>query len=108
MEASGGGTLVINAPVNNAGGTITTANSTEHGGDLLAATVAGGTLNNTAGGTFETVNSSELDGSTHGALTISVGSVVTATDNNTTYLVGTIKNAGTIALIRRQWAERIH
>ena len=62
-------------------------------------TVQGGTLNNTAGGTFETAAGSVLDGLTHGALTISTGSVITATDNTSTYLVGTINNAGTIVQV---------
>ena len=95
MEASAGGVLVINTTVDNAGGNITTADASSTV-EVDGGTVQGGTLNNTAGGTFETTAGSELDGLTHGPLTISTGSVITATDNTTTYLQGTINNAGTI------------
>ncbi len=98
MEASAGGVLVINSTVDNAGGNITTVDGTSTV-EVSAATIEGGTLNNTAGGTFETVAASELDGSTHGTLTISAGSAVTATDNTTTYLIGTINNQGSITQI---------
>jgi hypothetical protein len=93
MEASAGGVLVINTTVDNAGGNITTADATSTV-EIGAATVEGGTLNNTVGGTLETVAGSVLDGSTHGALTISTGSNLTATDNTTTGLLGTINNKG--------------
>ena len=96
MEASAGGVLVISTTVNNAGGNITTSDWTNTV-EIDAATVEGGTLNNTAGGTFEAAGGAELDGSTQGALTISAGSVVTATDNTNTYLEGTINNAVQIA-----------
>ena len=98
MEASSGGVLVINTTVNNAGGNITTADSTSTV-EVYAGTVQGGTLNNTAGGIFETAGNSELDGLTNGALTISAGSVITATDNTSTYLLGTINNDGTIVQV---------
>ena len=98
MEASSGGVLVINTTVNNTGGNITTADSTSTV-EVYAGTVQGGTLNNTAGGIFETAGNSELDGLTNGALTIGAGSVITATDNTSTYLLGTINNDGTIVQI---------
>ncbi len=99
MEASAGGVLVINTTVNNSGGNITTADATSTV-EIDGATVEGGTVNNTvAGGTFETVAGSTLDGVTHGALTISTGSSVTATNNTTTNLLGTINNKGTLEQI---------
>ena len=106
MEASSGGVLVINTTVNNAGGNITTADSTSTV-EVYAGTVQGGTLNNTAGGIFETAGNSELDGLTNGALTISAGSVITATDNTSTYLLGTINNDGYDRAGRREWAGRV-
>src|SRR2546422_8067461 len=48
-----------------------------------------------------TVGTSTLDGTTHGALTISGGSTYTAArsgGNDTTNIVGTITNAGTIVV----------
>ena len=99
MEASAGGVLLINTTVNNSSGNITTADATSTV-EIDGATVEGGTVNNTvAGGTFETVAGSTLDGVTHGALTISTGSSVTATNNTTTNLLGTINNKGTLEQI---------
>jgi hypothetical protein len=98
MEASAGGVLVINTNVVNAGANITTADATSTV-ELNAATIEGGTLNNAAGGTFEAVNGSVLDGTSQGVLTISAGSNVIATDNTTTFLLGTIDNLGTIEQI---------
>ncbi len=98
MEASGGAALVIETTVNNAGGNITTVDAASTV-EVYAAAVQGGTLNNTAGGVFETANGATLDGSSHGALTISSGSTVTATNNTTTFLLGTIDNAGLLEQI---------
>ena len=98
LEASAGGSLVINTTVDNAGGNITTADATSTV-EIYAATVEGGILNNTAGGVFETAGGAELDGSTQGVLTISSGTTVTATDNTTTYLLGTIDNQGLLEQI---------
>ncbi len=98
LEASGGATLLINSPVDNAGGNITTVDAASTV-EVYAAAVQGGTLNNTAGGVFETANGATLDGSSHGALTISSGSTVTATNNTTTFLLGTIDNAGLLEQI---------
>ena len=98
MEATAGGVLLITPTVNNAGGNITTVDATSTV-ELFNATVEGGTLRNAAGGTLETTNNTTLDGSTQGALTISAGSFVTATDNTTTTLLGTINNLGTLEQI---------
>jgi hypothetical protein len=61
-------------------------------------TIQGGTLNDTAKGTLETINTAELDGSTHGALTITSSSTYTANDATTTYLLGSIVNDGLIQM----------
>ena len=98
MEATAGALLVITPIVDNAGGTIITADATSTV-ELLNAQVQGGTLQNAAGGTLETVGNAALDGATQGALTISAGSFITATDNSTTTLKGTINNLGTIEQI---------
>jgi hypothetical protein len=74
--------------------------------ELINATVQGGTLNNRRRGTLETISTAELDGSTQGALTISSGSTYTASDNTTTYLLGTIVNRGLIQQNRRERPKR--
>jgi hypothetical protein len=96
LEATNGGTLQISTVVNNAGGNITA-----NGGAVLSnSTIQGGTLNTMNGGTMGTNPGgvSTLDGSTHGALTISAGS--TYSNGNASYVVtlGTITNNGTIQL----------
>ena len=98
MEATAGALLVITPIVANAGGTILTADATSTV-ELLNAQVQGGTVQNAAGGILETVGNAALDGAAHGALTISAGSFITATDNSTTTLKGTINNLGTIEQI---------
>ena len=98
MEATAGALMVITPIVANAGGTIITADATSTV-ELFNAEVQGGTLQNSAGGTLETIGNAALDGSTQGALTISAGSFITATDNSTTTLKGTINNLGTIEQI---------
>jgi hypothetical protein len=99
IEATNGGTLQINSiTVNNATGAITAnAGSVQ----LVSATIQGGTLNELGGGTFETASgqNATLDGSTHGALTISAGSTYITTDSNsTTDILGTITDKGTISV----------
>jgi hypothetical protein len=99
MEATSGGTLQINSiTVNN-----DTAAITANGGFVVvnSSTIQGGTLNELGGGTMETASSENatLDGSTHGALTISAGSTYTTTDSNsTTDILGTIIDKGTISV----------
>jgi hypothetical protein len=98
LEASGGGTLAINTTVNNATGNVTVADSSSTV-QVVNATVQGGTLNNTAGGLLETAGSgATLDGTTQGALTISTGSIYTASNGTTTTLLGSIVNKGRIQL----------
>ncbi len=97
MEAAAGAVLVINnSPVvDNAGGTIKDLAATSTV-EFVNATIEGGTLNDTARGTLETIGSAVLDGSTHGALTITSSSTYTATGGSTTYLLGSIVNDGLI------------
>jgi hypothetical protein len=99
MEAAAGAALVINnSPVvDNAGGTIKDLAATSTV-ELDNVTIQGGTLNDTAKGTLETINTAELDGSTHGALTITSSSTYTANDATTTYLLGSIVNDGLIQM----------
>jgi hypothetical protein len=92
------GTLQIATVVNNAGGQITAS-----GGhvDVMGGTIQGGTLNTSGGGIMETVGSATLDGSTHGAITITANSTYTAARssfNDTTNVSGTITNHGTLVL----------
>jgi hypothetical protein len=101
LEATGGGELSIQGiTVNNAGGAITV-------GDALSsvvlsqATIQGGVLDNLAGGNLETAVSATLNGSAAaGAVTLE--GVFVASNNATTYLVGSIVNEGTIQLIGGQ------
>ena len=82
--------------VNNDTGAITA-----NGGvvELDSATIQGGTLNELSGGSLEQDSnaSATLDGSTHGALTISAGSTYAKSDSNTTTdILGTITDKGTL------------
>jgi hypothetical protein len=79
LEATGGGTLVINTTIDNASGNIT-ANGPASGTlvQVFNATIQGGTLNTLNGGTMATAGTSTLDGSANGTLTISTGSIYTA------------------------------
>jgi hypothetical protein len=93
MEATGGGTLLLNGAIGNSGGTIQSdgANSLVN---LNNAQVTGGTLTTSNGGTMSlTGASSSLNG-----VTISPGSLVTLTDGSTATLAGTITNNGTLAV----------
>ena len=96
LEATNGGTLLINnITVNNAGGNVTA-----NGGvvQLKSATIQGGTLNALGGGTMETTpgTTATLDGTTHGALTISAGSTYTASNTGVTDILGAIVDKGAI------------
>jgi HPt (histidine-containing phosphotransfer) domain-containing protein len=96
LEATAGGLLQINTTLDNLGGTVSVdATSTV---EVYNATIQGGSLVNSTGGTLETIGSSALDGTTQGALTISTGSVYTASNNTTTTLYGSIVNDGTLLL----------
>jgi len=100
LEATNSGTLQIFNTVNNSGGNITANGSTAsvqlfYGGDIQ-----GGTLNTLNGGTMETAsgNTATLDGSSHGALTLSKGSTYTSPLNTQTLILGVINNNGGIVL----------
>ena len=97
LKATGGGTLEIDGiGVNNAGGAITANGGTV---EVINATIQGGTLNTLAGGTMESAGSdATLDGKTQGALTISTGSIYTASNGVTTDILGAITDKGTIQL----------
>jgi hypothetical protein len=90
LEATGGGTLDLQSAVTNTGGNIT-ATGTNSVVNLFGSTITGGTLNTSSGGTMF-IGNSALSG-----VTISSGSTVTASDNTSTVLLGTITNNGTIA-----------
>ena len=96
LEATGGGTLAIEAiTVNNAHGVITVGDSKSIVELAGGATVQGGTLNNTLGGTLETSGAATLDGSTAaGAVTIE--GVYEGSSGATTVLAGSIVNNGAI------------
>jgi fibronectin-binding autotransporter adhesin len=96
IEATGGGTLVVapTNPLDNQGGVLkaTGAGSTV---EISDATIQGGTLTTSNGGVMETASgNATLDGSTHGAITLSDGSTYTAGTTALTAIVGTL-NLGT-------------
>jgi hypothetical protein len=94
LEATNKGTLQISTVINNAGGNITA-----NGGAVLSnSTIQGGTLNTLGGGTMGTNPgfNSTLDGSTHGALTISAGSTYTNGNASNLITLGNIINNGNI------------
>jgi len=91
LEATGGGTLDMQNTVNNLNGNITADGGTVK---VDSMTIEGGTLNTSGGGTMETVGHSGLDGSSHGAITLSDGSTYTAGGGTTTDVAGTM-NLGT-------------
>jgi len=92
IEATSGGNLeLLSTTVNNAGGNIT-----GNGGTVIvsSATIQGGTLN----GTLQTVANgiATLDGTTHGAITLSSGAIYTAGNNTDLFTTGTINNNGSL------------
>lgn len=98
LEATNSGVLDIQSTtVNNSSGNIT-ASGSKATVELVSATVQGGTLNTTSGGLLETPggNSATLDGSTHGAITLSTGSTYTSALSTGTTVLGTINNNGTL------------
>ena len=99
LEATGGGALTINTTVIAAGGNIT-ASGAGSSVNFNNATIQGGTLNSSAAGVLQTLvgTTAALDGSTHGAITISAGSTYTASNNSTTDLLGTITDKGVLQL----------
>jgi YVTN family beta-propeller protein len=101
LEATGGGILELAGGVTfiNEGANIT-ANGSGSIVELLSGpTIQGGTLTTAGGGSLGTLNSGNsatLDASTHGAITI-VGTY-SITNNTSTYVTGTINNAGAIQI----------
>ncbi len=97
MEASGGGILQFNSTtVNNAGGHIT-ANSGSTVQIYGNTHIVGGTLTNNGSFLGAPVGAvAYLDGLSNGALTIN--GTYTSDTNTNTYLLGAIKNQGTIQL----------
>ncbi len=101
LEATSGGILELvgGATFNNAGANIT-ANGTGSMVEFLSGPIIqGGTLTTVGGGSLGTLNSGNsatLDASTHGAITI-VGTY-SITNNTSTYVTGTINNAGMIQI----------
>jgi fibronectin-binding autotransporter adhesin len=92
LTATNGGTLeLLSTTVNNAGGNIT-----GNGGTVVlnSATIQGGTLN----GTLQTIANgvATLDGTTHGAITLSPGATYTAGNNTDLFVQGSIVNGGNI------------
>ena len=96
FEATGGGVLQIDVPVNNAGANITAAaNSTVN--LLSGARIEAGTISSAAGATFQGTQSLViLDGSTQGTLTNAAAYLVV--NGGETDLIGTINNTGSIAV----------
>ncbi len=97
MESTaGGGLLIANTIVNNAGGTILASGSGDSVG-LQGADIQGGNLVTSAGGVIDTTDrNSALDGITEGAVN-NKGSLKIA-DNTFLSVCGTINNTGVIAL----------
>ena len=92
LEATGGGTLQIaGTTVNNAGGNISGLGGTVV---VTSAVLQGGTLN----GTFQTSANgvATLDGTTHGAITLSGGTTYATGNNTILFTTGTINNNGDI------------
>jgi fibronectin-binding autotransporter adhesin len=95
LEATNGGTLEIYATtVNNGNGTIKTDSVAGSAVLLDNSTVQGGTLT----GNIQTENGTLLDGRSSVQGTLTNGGMVTALNNNTLYILGTINNTGTILL----------
>ena len=94
LEATAGGTLSIVTNVTNTGANITATGSLGVVTISSGATITGGTLNTANGGVMDSLNTATLQG-----VTISAGSLFTASNNTTTTLLGTIDNLGTIEQI---------
>ena len=97
LEATAGGTLILDDAINNTGGTIL-ATGTGSTVELSSVSITGGTLTSSSGGVFESVLTS---GSTPSLtnVTISAGTILnTPNDDVITFDAGTITNKGTINL----------
>jgi hypothetical protein len=101
LEATNSGALQIANTVNNSGGNVTANGATASVQLYNGADIQAGTLNTLNGGTVEAVSNNTnvtLDGSTHGALTVSKGSTYTSALNTQTVILGAINNNGNIQL----------
>ncbi len=96
MEASSGGTLVLNDTVTNTGGTITALS----GGvvDLAGTDLLGGTLTSTGTGVINGYGSALLDGTSGHAITLTAGSNLNIPDNQELSAAGTLTNNGTLTI----------
>jgi fibronectin-binding autotransporter adhesin len=94
MEASSGGTLVLDNIVTNTGGTITALS----GGvvDLNGTDLIGGTLTSSGTGVINGYGSALLDGTSTHPITLTAGSNLTIPDNNVLDAAGTLTNNGTL------------
>jgi hypothetical protein len=97
MESTSTGGLVIdNSTVTNTG-TILAAGTGDYVALLANASVAGGTLATSGGGLIAIANTDTLDG-TANAVTLTAGSTFRVDDSAQLDLLGTMRNAGTIAV----------
>ncbi len=97
LEATSGGILALSgSTINNPTGTIEVNGATSSVQFVNNAIVQGGTLAGINNGvlTIPSGNSITLDGNTQGPITIA--GTYAVSNNSTTYLLGTIKNAGAI------------
>jgi fibronectin-binding autotransporter adhesin len=98
LEATHGGTLALSQSViNNLGGTIAVDGATSTVDFHDASTIQGGTLTSSNGGVLRNGGlTAILDGSTHGAITLSAGSTFATATGQSTNLLGSIVNNGTL------------
>jgi fibronectin-binding autotransporter adhesin len=96
LEASSGGTLVLNNTVTNTGGTITALN----GGvvDVAGTDLIGGTLTSSGTGVINGYGSALLDGTSGHAITLTAGSNFVIPDNQVINAAGTLTNNGTLTI----------
>lgn len=97
MEATNGGTLVIDQTINNAGGTIQ-SDSSSSVQFTSSAVIQGGLLTGTIG-SGTNGSSFGLDGFTHGALTLASGGTITVGGGGAANIQGSIVNQGTISVL---------
>ncbi len=93
LEATAGGGLVIQSSVANTGGHITAAGANVY--LQSGADIAGGTLTSTGASEIAVSNTATLDGTTNALTNLGL---VAITDGTTLSLLGSIVNAGQIAL----------
>jgi hypothetical protein len=96
LEASSGGTLILNNLVTNTGGTIEALASGVV--DLQGTDLIGGTLRSVGTGFLQAFGGGLLDGTSGHAVTLSAGSNLFIPDNNTFGATGTLTNNGTLTI----------